>query len=182
MAREWHEKQAEGWTPNHAASVMKRLEADIFPKIGGRPIAEISPAELLSVIRIIEARGAIDIAHRAKQTCGQVFRYGVAVGKAERDPSSDLKGALKVRKAQNRAYLKERELPEYLAKLENYDGEELTKLALQFLLLTFVRSAELRGAQWQEIDWDKAEWRIPAERMKMREEHIVPLPPQAIAL
>jgi integrase len=182
VAREWHEKQTECWTPNHTKSVITRLEADVFPHIGHRPIADITAVELLSVIRLIEKRGAIDIAHRAKQTCGQIFRYGVATGRATHDPTVDLKGALKVRKTQNRAYLKEQELPEYLSKLEVYEGEPLTKLALKFLMLTFVRSAELRGALWSEIDWQKSQWRIPAKRMKMLDEHIVPLSVQAIAI
>ncbi|TAF12391.1 MAG: DUF4102 domain-containing protein, partial [Alphaproteobacteria bacterium] len=126
IAREWHEKQMECWTPNHAAAVIKRLETDVFPHIGHRPIADISAVELLAVIRLIEKRGAIDIAHRAKQTCGQIFRYGVATGRTRHDLTADLKGALKVRKVQNRAYLKEHELTEYLSKLSSYDGEPLT--------------------------------------------------------
>ena len=182
VAREWHEKQKEGWKENHAEAVMRRLERDIFPKIGNRPIAEITAPELLAVIRIIEKRGALDVAHRAKQTSGQIFRYAIATGRAKHDPSADLKGALKVRKVQNRAYLKESELPEYLAKLESYEGERLTYLALRVLLLTFLRSAELRGGRWEEINWQKKEWRIPAERMKMKEEHIVPLADQTIDL
>jgi integrase len=182
IAREWHEKQRTGWTAHHADTVMKRLEADIFPKIGSRPIAEISSISLLSTIQIIEKRGAIDIAHRARQTCGQIFRYSIATGRSKDDPSVALKGALTARKVKHRAYLKEDELPEYLAKLKAYDGDRLTKLAMKVLLLTFLRSAELRGGRWEEINWTKKEWRIPAERMKMKEEHIVPLADQTIAL
>lgn len=182
VAREWHEKQADGWTEKYAKTVMTRFESDIFPKIGSRPISEITALELLSVIRIIEKRGAIDVAGRAKQTSGQVFRYAIATGRATNDPSKDLKGALKTRKVQSHAFLKEKDLPEYLKKLAEYDGDRLTRYALTLLLLTFVRSGELRGARWEEISWDKREWRIPAERMKMREEHIVPLTDQTIAL
>lgn len=182
VAREWHEKKAEGWTKTHALALMKRLEADIFPKIGHRPIAEIEAPELLAVLRLIEKRGAVEVAQKAKQTCGQIFRYAIATGRAKHDPSADLKGALKTRKAKNHAYIKEGDLPEYLTRLEAYDGDRLTKLGLKLLLLTFVRSAELRGAMWQEINWDKAEWRIPAERMKMKEEHIVPLSTQALGI
>ena len=182
IAREWHLKQKVGWTAHHADTVMKRLEADIFTKIGNRPIAEISSIELLSTIQLIEKRGAVDIAHRARQTCGQIFRYSIATGRSKDDPSVALKGALTPRKVKHRAYLKENELPEYLEKLEIYDGDHLTKLAMKVLLLTFLRSAELRGGRWEEIDWTKKEWRIPAERMKMKEEHIVPLADQTIAL
>jgi integrase len=116
------------------------------------------------------------------QASAQIFRYAVATGRAERNPLVDLKGALKPPVRKHQAYLKESELPEYLAKLEAYDGSIQTKLALKFLLLTFVRTTELRAATWEEIDFDKAEWRIPAERMKMREQHIVPLSKQAVAV
>ncbi len=182
IAREWHKKHHTQWTSRHADTVLKRLEADIFPQIGSRPIAEISPPELLAVLRIIEKRGAINIAHRAKQTCGQIFRYGVATGHVKHDPSADLRGALTPCKAKHRAYLKESELPEYLEKLEAYDGDRLTKLALKILLLTFLRSAELRGGHWSEINLSKKEWRIPAERMKMKTELIVPLANQTVLL
>ena len=116
------------------------------------------------------------------QASGQVFRYAIATGRAEKNPITDLRGALKTPVKKHQAYLKEHELPEYLKKLEAYDGHPQTKLALKFLLLTFVRTAELRGAKWTELNFDKAEWRIPAERMKMRELHIVPLSRQAIAI
>ena len=115
------------------------------------------------------------------QICGQIFMYAIATGRAERNPVPDLRGALKTPVVKHHSFLKANELPEYLKKLEAYDGGVQTKLALRLLLLTFVRTNELRGAQWAEIDWDKAEWRIPAERMKMKELHIVPLSRQAIA-
>ena len=116
------------------------------------------------------------------QTCGQVFRYAITTGRADRNPVTDLRGALKTPVRKHHAYLKADELPEYLQKLEAYDGGVQTKLALKFLLLTFVRTVELRGAEWAEINFDKAEWRIPAERMKMKDLHIVPLSRQAIAV
>ncbi len=116
VAREWHEKKAESWSASHAKALMKRLEVDLFPKIGHRPIAEIEAPELLAVIRLIEKRGALEMAHKAKQTCGQVFRYAIATGRAKHDPSADLKGALKTRKVKNHAYIKEGELPEYLSR------------------------------------------------------------------
>ena len=182
VAREWHQKQVNAWTARHSEYVLRRLEADIFPKIGFKPINNIVAPELLLVLREIEKRGALDIAKRARQTCGQIFRYAVATGKAERDISTDLKGALQSRKKTNYARLDARELPEFLEKIEEYDGEYQTKLALKLLLLTFVRTIELRGARWEEIDFVKKEWRIPAARMKMRELHIVPLSNQALDL
>jgi len=133
-------------------------------------------------LRVVEKRGALDLAMRLLQYCGQIFRYAVVTGRAEHNPLSDLRGALTPPVRKHQAYLKENELPEYLRKLETYDGAPQTKLALKMLLLTFVRTTELRGAEWSEIDFDKAECRIPAERMKMRELHIVPLSRQAIAV
>lgn len=180
IALEWHEVRKHAWTTRHADYVLRRLQLDVLPTLGHRPLAEIKPPELLSIIRSIEARGAIDIAHRILQTCGQIFRYAIASGRAERDISTDLRGALKTRKKSHFAAIKEVELPEFLAKLKEYDGHIQTKLAIQLLMLTFVRTSELRAARWEEIDLDKAEWRIPAERMKMRKEHIVPLSKQVI--
>ncbi len=182
VAREWHDHRKVGWTVRHANYVLRRLEADIFSVIGFRAIHEISAPELLATLREIEKRGAIDIAHRALQTSGQIFRYAIATGRAERDISSDLRGALKTHKTSHYARLEAKELPEFFSKLEEYDGDPQTKLALKLMLLTFVRTGELRGAKWEEIDLEKAEWRIPAERMKMRELHIVPLSRQAIEI
>lgn len=182
VARQWHENQAHSWTARHANYVIRRLEADVFTSLGHRDIREITAPELLATLREIESRSAIDIAHRALQTCGQVFRYGIAIGMAERDVSADLRGALKTRKKENYARLEAKELPEFIRKLEEYDGELQTKLAMKLLILTFVRSGELRGARWDELDLTKAEWRILAERMKMRDPHIVPLSSQALEI
>ncbi len=182
VAREWHEKQAERYTIKHHKAVLTRLENDVFPLLGSRPIGQIKAPELLVTVQKIEKRGAIDLAHRALQTAGQIFRYAIATGRADRDISADLRGALTVRKKINHANLKEDELPEFLQKLENYHGEPRTKIALQMLVLTFVRTAELRGMRWEEINLETKEWHIPAERMKMREKHIVPLSKQVIEL
>ncbi len=182
IARCWHNNQKLSWTERHSSYVLRRMEADLFPKLGARAIETITAPELLAVLRLIETRDAIDIAHRALQTCGQIFRYAIATGKAERDIAADLKGALKTRKKENYSRLAANELPEFLSKLEKYDGEIQTKLALKFLILTFVRSGEVRGARWSEINFEKKEWRIPAERMKMRDPHIVPLSTQTINL
>ncbi len=175
VAREWHDHFKHKWTPQVVASSMRRLENHMFPKLGSRPIADITPPELLSVVRIVERTGALDMAQRVMQLTGQVFTYAIATGRAQRNPVNDLRGALKPPVRKHMAHFKEDELPEYLQRLENFTGNLQTKLALKFLLLTFVRTGELRGAEWTEINFDKAEWRIPAERMKMREQHIVPL-------
>ncbi|WP_186190721.1 tyrosine-type recombinase/integrase [Burkholderia gladioli] len=182
VAREWHEMQCGTWSVDHARRVMDRLEKDVFPHLGRRPISEISAPELLAVIRRIESRGALETSRKTHQTCGQVFRYAIAVGKAERDPSPDLRGALKTRAVKNMARVSEGELPELLAAIEGYDGDRRTKLALRLLSLTFVRTVELRFAEWSEFDLERAEWRIPAPRMKMRQPHIVPLSRQALAV
>src|SRR5690606_29638322 len=133
-----------------------RLEADIFPKLGSRPITDVTAPELLSALRAIEKRGALEIAHRAMRACGQIFMYAIATGRAERNPAADLQGALKTPVKTNYAHLREVDLPEFLQKLEAYDGHIQTKLAVKLLMLTFVRTGELRGAEWSEIDLDKA--------------------------
>ncbi|RQT10391.1 phage integrase central domain-containing protein [Burkholderia contaminans] len=182
VAREWHEMQRGTWSADHARRVMDRLENDVFPYLGRRPISEISAPELLAVIRRIESRGALETSRKTHQTCGQIFRYAIATGKAERDPSPDLRGALKTRAVKNMARVSEGELPELLAAIDCYDGDRRTKLALRLLSLTFVRTIELRFAEWSEFDLARAEWRIPAPRMKMRQPHIVPLSKQALAV
>jgi integrase len=182
VAREWHEKRKHEWAEDSAKMVMARMERHIFPKLGKRPIADITAQEVLSALRVVEENGTLDTAQRAKQTCGQVFMYAIATGRAERNPAPDLRGALKAPVVKHHSYLKATDLKEFLKALEAYDGAVITKLALRFLLLTFVRTGELRGAKWTEIDFKKAEWRIPPERMKMKELHIVPLSRQAVAV
>jgi integrase len=182
VAREWFEKRKHEWASSSAAVALARLEQHILPKLGPRPIAEITPPEVLSMLRVVEARGTLETARRLMQMCGQIFMYAIATGRAERNPVPDLRGALKTPVATHYSFLQASDLPKYLEKLEAYDGNVLTRLALRFLLLTFVRTNELRGAQWTEIDWKKAEWRIPPERMKMKEFHIVPLSKQAVAV
>jgi integrase len=182
VAREWLEKRKHAWAPITTEVKLGRLESHVLPKLGHRPIADITPPEVLAMLRVVEDRGTLDTARRVMQICGQIFMYAIATGRAERNPVPDLRGALKTPVVKHHAFLGASDLPLYLEKLEAYDGHLQTKLALRFLLLTFVRTTELRAAQWTEIDWDKAEWRIPAERMKMRELHIVPLSSQAIAI
>jgi len=180
IAREWYEQHLHEWAAHYARDVINRLETHIFPKLGHRPIADINATEILSVLRVIEKSGALDMAQRMMQTCGQVYRYAITTGRANHNPVTDLRGALKTPVRKHHAHLTADQLPEYLQKLATYDGEPQTKLALKMLLLTFVRTTELRGAEWSEVNFDKAEWRIPTERMKMKDQHIVPLSKQAI--
>jgi integrase len=182
VAREWFEKRKHEWAPITADVALCRLETYILPKLGPRPIADINAPEVLAMLRTVEDKGALETARRVMNMTGQVFMYAIATGRAERNPVPDLRGALKTPVVKHRSFLKESELPLYLEKLEAYDGTPQTRLALRFLLLTFVRTNELRAAQWTEIDWKKAEWRIPAERMKMKDLHIVPLSKQTIAV
>jgi integrase len=182
IARQWWIHWKHGITERHAGYTIRRLEADIFPLIGSKPINEITAQTLVMVIKRIESRGALDIAGRALTACGQVFRYAVAHGLAERNPAADIKPSdvLKPTKKTNYARLDQKELPELLQKIDAYDGQPLTRFALQLMALTFVRTSELIGARWEEIDLDKKQWRVPAERMKMKTQHIVPLSDQAI--
>jgi len=181
IAREWMDGKAHGWVPRYAGYLRRRMENDLFPKLGTRPIKDITAPELLSVLRIIEQRNALDLANRVLQYCGQVFMYAIATGRADRNPAADLRGALKTPVKKHFAHLKATELPEFVERVRAYDGHPQTKLAVMLLMLTFVRTTELRGAKWDELDLDKAEWRIPAQRMKMRRDHIVPLSRQAKA-
>ena len=181
VAREWHAKFSPGWVASHGDRILRRLEKDLFPWLGKRAIAEIKAPELLAVLRRIESRGAQETAHRAMQNCGQVFRYAVATGRAERDPTGDLRGALPPPKEKHHASIIEpKRIGALLRAIDAYEGYFVTKCALRLAPLVFVRPGELRKARWPEIDLEKAEWRIPGERMKMREQHIVPLSVQAV--
>ncbi len=184
VAREWYGKQVHTWVEHHARDVLRRLEGNLFPAIGAAQINEVNAPMLLAAVRKIEARGAYDLAHRVLGVASQVFRYGVAAGLCERDPAPDLRGALTPHKSRNQAAVSPEELPELLRKINGYTeiGDRLTALALRLLALTFVRTGELIGATWNEFDLDGATWIIPAERMKMRAEHVVPLSAQAIAV
>jgi integrase len=183
VAREWVEAQRSRWTPGHADQVLTSLVADTFPDLGHMPVADIAARDVLDVLRKIEKRGSLEVASRVKQRISAVLRYAVATGRASSDPTRDLRGALKSpERVKHRAALLAADLPEFFEKLASYDGHPQTKLAIRFCLLTAVRSGELRGATWAEINEAVAEWRIPAERMKMREAHIVPLSDQALEL
>ncbi|QOJ23825.1 MAG: tyrosine-type recombinase/integrase [Gammaproteobacteria bacterium] len=182
VAREWSTKQTHTWAKSHAKDVLRRLESNVFPYIGMYPISTIEAPQLLNMIRIIEQRGSYDLAHRVLGVCGQVFRYGVSTSRCNRDPSGDLRGALTPHKKKNQAAVKPEELPELLRAIATYEsiGDRQTQLALRLLALTFVRTNELIGALWEEIDLSNALWIVPATRMKMKNEHVVPLTHQAL--
>ena len=183
VAREWHTKYKPNWTENHAQRILTRLEKDVFPWVGKRPVDEINAPELLKLLRRVENRGAIETSHRVMQNCGQVFRYAVATGRAERDPTGDLKGALPpVRKKHLASITEPTKIAGLLRAIDGYEGHFVTRCAMKMAPYVFVRPGELRHAEWSEIDLDNAEWRIPAEKMKMRELHIVPLSDQVISI
>jgi integrase len=182
VAREWFGKHEPTWATNHSTKVIRRLERDVFPWLGARPIAEITAPELLQVLRRIEGR-ALETAHRALQNCGQVFRYAVATGRAERDPTPDLRGALAPWKPVHFASITDPEqVGELLLAMDGSKARPIVKSALLLAPLVFTRPGELREAKWSEFDLDAAEWHIPAERMKMRQPHLVPLSKQAVAI
>jgi integrase len=182
IAREWFARHAPNWKENHSSKIIARLEKDVFPWIGDRPIAEIGAPALLAAVRKIEARGALETAHRALACCGQVFRYAVATGRAERDPTGDLRGALPpVKKEKHFAAITDpKKVGELMRDIEGYQGSYIVKGAFKLSPLLFVRPGELRKMEWTELDLDKAEWIIPADKMKMGVTHIVPLCKQAI--
>ena len=180
VALEWLLKFAPSWSEGHGNRIKRRLEVDVFPWIGARPASEITAPQLLAVVRRIESRGALETAHRALHNAGQIFRYAVATGRAERDPSGDLRGALPPVKEKHHASLTDpNAISELLRAIDGYKGSFVTACALKLAPLTFVRPGELRHAEWTEIDLDAAEWRIPAGKMKARVQHIVPLSEQA---
>ncbi len=182
LAREWVENKANDWGAGHKALTLKTLEQDVFPSIGCRPVSEITPSELLASIRLIEKRGALEIASRVLQRCVSVFRYAIATDRCKSNPATELKGALKSPKRTHYSTVEKGGFPQLLRDIEGYQGGALTACVLQLMALTFTRTGELVNAEWQEIDLDRAEWLIPAERMKMRRPHLVPLSSQAVAL
>lgn len=182
VAEAWLAHQSAGWASTTLDSIRASLRADIYPAIGRKPLAQIKPREIVAAVKAIEARGAGDVAGRVLQRVRAVYRWALVHERIESNPMVDLKPSelLKPRQVNHRPALADAELPEFLAKLDTYDGDPTTKRALRFLMLTAVRPGELRGARWDEIDTDAATWRIPAERMKMRNAHAVPLSRQAL--
>jgi integrase len=184
VAREWYAKQAKTWVSSHADDVRRRLEGNIFPKIGRRPISQIDAPELLAALRPMEERGAYDLAHRVLQVSGQVFRYGIATGRCSRNLAADLRGALTPHEKKHQAAVPPKDFPNLLRAIASYEriGDKQTRLALELLALTFTRTNELIGATWSEFDMSAGIWVVPAERMKMKTEHLVPLSSQALAI
>jgi integrase len=183
VAREWFELQKPRWVKEHSDTVIQRLEKDVFPWVGNKPIAELNGRELLAVLRLVEARGAKSIAHRLKGIVGQVFRYAIVTDRAERDPSADLRGALAAEDDSHfGAVTKRGEVAALMRGIEGYRGSLVVRCALRFSALVFCRPGEVRKAEWQELDFDEGLWCVPAARMKGRREHVVPLSRQAIAL
>ena len=181
IAREWHTKFSPSWAQSHGSKIIRRLELYVFPWLGNRPIRSITAPELLAALRRIEAKGNLETAHRTQQNCGQVFRYAVATGRAERDPSADLRGAIPPASGKHFASITDpKEIGGLLRSIDSYRGSIVTRCALQLAPLVFVRPGELRHAEWSEMDLDAAEWRIPAEKMKSGVLHIVPLSRQAL--
>ncbi len=182
VARQWWEHQKGTWTPHYANRVLKRLEDNAFKDLGHLTIDEITPQQVIAVIRKIEARDALDVANRVKQSINSTCRFAVQRGLATTNPAGDLDGIVRQRKVQHRASLPREELPQFLRDLDTYSerGRFLTQQAIKLLLLTFVRSGELRGARWDEFDFLDQVWRVSPERMKMKNEHLVPLSRQTV--
>ena len=184
VAREWHARWSAQLRGRYGHYVLKRLEVDVFPWIGAQPPAEISTSAFRDVVKRIEGRGALEIARRVLQNCGQIMRYAVAHDYATRNPVVDVRPSdiLRPRKRRHYPRVSAKELPGLLLDIDNYVGSEHTRLALKFMSLTFVRTSEMIGARWPEFDLAAPRWDIPAERMKMKTPHIVPLSTQAQAI
>ena len=183
VAREWHQKKMAGWTPKHAQQIIRRLENLAFPDLGNRPIAELGAPDFLAVLHKIEQQGHLETARRLAQICGQVTRYARLSGIVDTDAASHLSEALSAKPVRHHASITDpQEIGALLRAIDDYPGDVSISFALKILPYVFVRSSELRGATWAEIDLDSAEWLIPAERMKMRRPHFVPLARQVVAL
>jgi integrase len=183
VAREWFQAKMGNCSESHRTRTMRALEKDLFPPLGNRPIASISAPELLAALRRIEGRGAIETAHRAKQTSGQIFRYAVATGRAERDASSDLRGALQEAKEKHLAAITNpEEVGHLLVAIDGFRGTQVVLAALKISPLLFQRPGEIRHMEWAEINWDEKRWELPAAKMKIGQPHIVPLSDQALAI
>ncbi|MBE8736036.1 integrase [Aeromonas veronii] len=182
IAREWHQSQLARWSPGHAKRVIESLEVDAFPDLGLVPVAELTAPIMLDALRKIEARGATETAGRVLQRISSVMRYAIQTGRVSYNPAQDLKGALRATKQEHRPALPRADLPEFYRRLAAEPLNPATRLAIHLLMLTMTRPGEVRFARWDEFDLARAEWRIPAERMKMRVPHIVPLSRQALAV
>lgn len=184
VARKWWNHWKPARSEQHAGQVMRRFKADVFPHIGARPVTEIQASELVAMLKAISGRGANDLAQRALQTSGQVFRYAIAHGLAKRNPAADIKPSdvLPSRQKQNMARIDGKELAELMRRIDAYQGTPITRMAMKLMAMTFVRTTELIGARWDEFDLGDMRWDIPASRMKMKTPHIVPMSTQAVSV
>ncbi len=182
IAREWHKTRRARWSDDHANRILDSLEKDVFPELRNLPITELTAPIILRTIKKIEKRGAVETAARVLQRISAVIRYAIQTGRAINNPATDLIGVVSAVKVEHRPAMPRSELPEFFRRLEAEPLHIQNKPAMRLLAYTFVRPGELRGARWDEFDLERAEWRIPAERMKMRSEHIVPLSRQALDL
>ena len=183
VAREWLSKFSKNWKESHTRTSLSRLVNDVFPWLGARPVGEVEAPELLAVLRRIESRGALSSAHRSLAICGQIFRYALATGRAKRDPSADLKGALPPHRGKRLATIVDPvKIGQLMRDIGNYKGSLVVRCALNIAPMVFLRPIEISRAEWTEINFELAEWRIPEEKMKMKKAHIIPLPTQAVAI
>lgn len=182
IAREWHQTKADRWSLRYRDEIIDTFEKDIFPHTGRRPIVDIKPMDWLEILRRLEKRGALEKMRKVRQRCNEVYRYAIVTGRAEYNPVSDLATALTTPKKTHFPFLTVEELPHFLKDLAGYTGSVITKTATQIIMLTGVRTQELRFARWEDIDFEKKLWEIPAEVMKMKRPHIVPLSDQVVAL
>ncbi|EHN8793133.1 tyrosine-type recombinase/integrase [Enterobacter cloacae] len=182
VALEWHGTKVSRWSEGYASDIIEAFNKDIFPYIGQQPVNEIKPLVLLNVLRRMESRGATEKAKKVRQRCSEVFRYAIVTGRAEYNPAADLTSAMSGHESKHYPFLTVEELPDFFKALAGYTGSPLVVLAARLLILTGVRTGELRGAFWSEFDLEKAVWEIPAERMKMKRPHLVPLSTQALEI
>jgi integrase len=183
IADEWLKKKGKAWTARNRDRVERTLKREVYPSIGKLPIRSVKPGHILAVMTRVDEAGAPTMAILIRQWCFRIFNHAIATLRADQNPAAgDIREAIKPPPTKNHPPLDREQIPALLTAVQGYGGEEMTKIAMRLLLLTFVRSAELRGAEWSEVDLDRAEWRIPAKRMKMRSNHIVPLSSQAVAL
>lgn len=182
VALEWHGTKVSRWSEGYASDIIEAFNKDIFPYIGQQPVNEIKPLVLLNVLRRMENRGATEKAKKVRQRCSEVFRYAIVTGRAEYNPAADLTSAMSGHESKHYPFLTVEELPDFFKALSGYTGSPLVVLAARLLILTGVRTGELRGAFWSEFDLEKAVWEIPADRMKMKRPHLVPLSTQALEI
>lgn len=175
LALEWHEHKSMNWSAGYASDILEYLRKDIFPYIGSRSITDIKPVDMLAVLRKMEQRGVLDKLKKTRQACRQIFTYAVITGRAEHNPVVDLASTLKAPKQKHFPHLSVEQIPDFLRALNDYSGSVVTRNATRLLMLTGLRTIELRASEWADIDFDKGVWNIPAERMKMRRPHLVPI-------